>query len=205
MKKTKKDWTNIDPCSLQIRLTIGMASFSALVLSSLAIWTSWKMQQILIDSRKHEVEQIAKRLPQDVQLYSEMMQPETGLQRAIDNLAKTNILLWLKSHDDKILAKAATLNLLSDSLVSELMTLTQMPIKPQVYKINKSYFVLYSTSIEVQGKLLGELFVVKDITREQTMFMVMVQSLGITSILAIIVLTVRSLYMSGVLCNLYAS
>ncbi|MBD2347117.1 sensor histidine kinase [Anabaena subtropica] len=190
MKKTKKDWTNIDPCSLQIRLTIGMASFSALVLGSLAIWTSWKMQQILIDSRKHEVEQIAKRLPQDVQLYSEMMQPETGLQKAIDNLANTNILLWLKSHDNKILAKAATLNLLSNSIVSELMTLTQMPIKPQVYKINQSYFVLYSNSVEVQGKLLGELFVVKDITREQTMFMVMVQSLSITSILAIIVLTV---------------
>ena len=41
----------------------------------------------------------------------------------------------------------------------------------------------------MQGKLLGELFVVKDITREQTMFVVMVQSLVITSVLAIIVLT----------------
>ncbi|MEH2120138.1 sensor histidine kinase [Nostoc sp.] len=189
MKQIIKVWINIDPFSLQSRLTVGIAAFSALVLGSLATWTSWKMQQILVDSHKYNIEQIAKRLPQDVQIYSEMMQPETGLQRAINNLANTNTLLWLKSPDNKILVKSATLNLLSDTTVAELMSLTKMPIKPQVYKVNQSYFILCGSSVQVQGKLLGELFVVKDITREQRMFVVMVQSLGITSVLAIIVLT----------------
>ncbi|BAU04883.1 two-component sensor histidine kinase [Fischerella major NIES-592] len=187
MKQIRKIWTNIDPFSLNLRLTLGIAAFSALVLGSLATWTSWKMQQILIDSHKNDIEQIAKRLPQDVQLYSEMMQPETGLQKAINNLANTNTLLWLKSPDNKIIAKSATLDLLSDFMVDELMSLTRMPIKSQVYKVNQSYFVLCGGSVEVQGNLLGDLFVVKDITREQTMFVVMVQSLSITSILAIIV------------------
>ena len=189
MKQIIKGWINIDPFSLQSRLTVGIAAFSALVLGSLATWTSWKMQQILVDSDKYNIEQIAKRLPQDVQIYSEMMQPETGLQKAINNLANTNTLLWLKSPDNKILVKSATLNLLSDTTVAELMSLTKMPIKPQVYKVNQSYFILCGSSVQVQGKLLGELFVVKDITREQRMFVVMVQSLAITSILAIIVLT----------------
>ncbi|MFN6571496.1 sensor histidine kinase [Dendronalium sp. ChiSLP03b] len=189
MKQIKRVWRNIDPFSLQLRLTIGIATFSALVLGSLATWTSWKMQQILIDSHKYNIEQIAKRLPRDVQIYSEMMQPETGLQKAIDNLANTNILLWVKSPNNQILAKSTTLDSLSDSMLAELISLTQMPIRSQVYKVNQSYFVLCGASIEVQGKLLGELFVVKDITREQTMFVVMVQSLGVTSILAIIVLT----------------
>ncbi|MEA5624300.1 HAMP domain-containing sensor histidine kinase [Nostoc sp. UHCC 0251] len=189
MNQIRKFWINIDPFSLQSRLTVGIAGFSALVLGSLATWTSWKMQQILVDSHKYNIEQIAKRLPQDVQIYSEMMQPETGLQKAINNLANTNILLWLKSPDDKILVKSATLDLLSDTTVAELMSLTKMPIKPQVYKVNQSYFVLCGSSVQVQGKLLGELFVVKDITREQKMFGIMVQSLGITSIFAIIVLT----------------
>ncbi|WP_180974820.1 hypothetical protein [Fischerella thermalis] len=94
MKQIRKIWTNIDPFSLHLRLTIGIAAFSALVLGSLATWTSWKTQQILIDSHKNDIEQIAKRLPQDVQLYSEMMQPETGLQKAINNLANINTLLW---------------------------------------------------------------------------------------------------------------
>ncbi|MEH1863557.1 MAG: HAMP domain-containing sensor histidine kinase [Nostoc sp.] len=189
MNQIRKVWINIDPFSLQSRLTIGIAAFSALVLGSLTTWTSWKMQQILVDSHKYNIEQIAKRLPQDVQIYSEMMQPETGLQKAINNLANTNILLWLKSPDNKILVKSATLDLVSDTKVAELMSLTKMPIKPQVYKVNESYFVLCGSSVQVQGKLLGELFVVKDITREQKMFLGMVQSLTIISILAIIILT----------------
>ncbi|MEH2317700.1 sensor histidine kinase [Nostoc sp.] len=189
MKQIRKVWINIDPFSLQSRLTVGIAAFSALVLGSLATWTSWKMQQILVDSHKNNIEEIAKRLPRDVQLYSEMMQPETGLQKAINNLANTNTLLWLKSPDNKILVKSATLDLLSDTTVAELMSLTKMQIKPQVYKVNQSYFVLSGNSVQVQGKLLGELFVVKDITREQRTFVVMVQSLAITSVLAIIILT----------------
>ncbi|MBW4597057.1 MAG: HAMP domain-containing histidine kinase [Brasilonema angustatum HA4187-MV1] len=190
MNKIRKFWRNIDPSSLQLRLTIGIAAFSALVLGSLATWTSWKMQQILIDSHKHNIQQIAERLPRDVQLYSQMMQPETGLEKAVNNLANTNTLLWLKNPNNQILVKSATLDLLSNSTVAELMSLTKMQIKPQVYKVNQSYFVLSGSSVQVQGKLLGEVFVVQDITREQTMFVVMVQSLAITSILAIIVLTV---------------
>ncbi|BAB73149.1 sensor histidine kinase [Anabaena sp. FACHB-709] len=190
MNNIKKNWLNIDPFSLQLRLTVGMASFSALVLGSLATWTSWKMQQILIDSHKNEVEQIAKRLPQDVQIYSKMMQPDTSLEKAINNFANTNTLIWFKNSNNKILSKTDNLDLLPDFLVTKLMNLTQMPIKAQVYQVNQNYFVLCGTSIKIQGKLLGELFVVKDITREQTMFVVMVRSLCITSILAIIILTV---------------
>nr|WP_199332540.1 HAMP domain-containing sensor histidine kinase [Anabaena catenula] len=148
------------------------------------------MQQILIDTHKHNIQQIANRVPHDVQLYSEMMQPETGVQKAINNLANTNTLLWLKSADNKIWVKSATLDLLSDSTVAELMSLTNMSIKPKVYQVNKNYFVMSGGSLQVQGKLLGTLFVVKDITTEQTMFMAMVRSLTIASILAIIVITV---------------
>ncbi|WP_193196187.1 sensor histidine kinase [Nostoc sp. MG11] len=190
MKQIRKNWINIDLFSLQLRLTVGIGAFSAFILSSLAAWTSWKMQQILINSHKQNIEQITERLPRDVQLYSEMMQPETGLQKAINNLADSNTLLWLKSPDHKILVKSATLDLLSDSTVAELMFLTKMSIKPQVYKVNQSYFVLSGGSLQVQGKLLGQLFVVQDITREQTMFMVIVRSLVITTVLAIIMLTV---------------
>ena len=194
MKQPRNIWINLDPFSLQLRLTIGIGTFSALILGSLAAWTSWKMQQILIDSRKHNIEQIAERLPHDVQFYNEMMQPETGLQKAINNLANTNTLLWLKSPDNKILIKSATLDLLSESTVTELMSLSNMEIKPQVYKVNKSYFVMSSSFFQVQGKSLGKLFIVQDITREQTMFMAMLLSLNISSILAIIVIIALSAF-----------
>jgi signal transduction histidine kinase len=189
VKRIKNNWLNIDRFSLELRLIIGIATFSVLVLGSLATWTSWKMQQILINSHKQNIEQIAQRLPQDVGIYSQMMQPETGLQKAINNLTNTNTLLWLKSPDHKILEKSATLDLLSDSTVAELMSLTKMPINPEVYKVNQSYFVLCGRPLKIQGKLLGELFVVKNITSEQTMFVAMVHNLGIISVLAIIILT----------------
>lgn len=190
MNQIKKICRNIDPFSLRVRLTIGVATVSALGLGSLAIWTSWKMQQILIDSHKHSIEQIATRLPGDVQLYSEMMPPETGLQKAINNLTTTNTLLWVKNPDSKMLVKSTTGNLLSDSTAAELMSLTEMPAKPQVYKVSQRYFVLYCNSLRVQGKVLGNLFVVLDITYEQKMFQAMLRSLSIATILTIIMISV---------------
>ncbi|MFM7408138.1 MAG: sensor histidine kinase [Cuspidothrix sp.] len=186
MKQIRK----FDIFSLRLRLTVGITVFSASILGSLAVWTSWRMQQILIDSHKYSIQQIVDRLPRDVQLYSEMMQPETGVQKAINNLANTNTLLWLKSADNQILVKSTNLDLLSNSMVAELMSLTNMSIKPQVYQVNKNYFVLSGGALQVQGKLLGTLFVVQDITTEQTMFVAMVRSLSIASILAITVMTI---------------
>ena len=190
MNQIKKICINIDLFSLRVRLTVGVAAVSALGLGSLAIWTSWKMQQILIDSHKHSIEQIAARLPHDIQLYSEMMPPETGLQKAINNLTSTNTLLWVKNPKSKMLVKSTTGNLLSDSTAAELMSLTEMPAKPQVHKVGQRYFVLYCNSLRVQGKMLGNLFVVQDITYEQTMFQTMLRSLSIASILAIMMICV---------------
>jgi signal transduction histidine kinase len=183
-------WRTIDPFSLQLRLTTGMAAFSTLVLGSVALWTTWKMQQILIDSHKQNIEYLAKRLPQDVQLYSEMMQPENGLQKAIKNLEDSNTLLWVKSHNKKILAQSTNLDVLSKSMVSELMSLAQMPLKPEIYQLNRTYFIISENPVQVKGKLLGNLFVVKNITREQSTFVLMVQSLIVISILAITTLTI---------------
>ncbi|MGI8501351.1 MAG: sensor histidine kinase [Hassallia sp.] len=190
MNQIKKIWRNIDPFSLRVRLTIGVAAVSALGLGSLAIWTSWKMQEILIDSHKHSIEQIATRLPRDVQLYSEVLSPETGLQKAIDNLTSTNTLLWVKNPESKMLAKSTSGNLLSDSIATEIMSLTEMPAKPQVHKVSQRYFVLYCNSLRVQGKVLGNLFVVEDITYEQTMFQAMLWNLSIASVLAIMMISV---------------
>ncbi len=190
MNQIKKILKKIDPFSLRVRLTIGVAAVSALGLSSLAIWTSWKMQQILIESHKHNIEQIATRFPVYVQLDREIMPSETGLQRPINKLTTTNTLLWIKNPENKIVAKSTIGNLLSDSTTTKLMSLADMPTKPQVYKINQRYFLLYCNTLRVQGKLLGNLFVVQDITYEQRMFQTILSSLSIASILTIIIISV---------------
>ena len=189
MNQINKIWQKIDPFSLRVRLTIGIAVFSALGLGSLSIWTSWKMQQILINSHKHHIEQIADRLPRDVQIYSEMMSPMQGLQKSVDNLINTDTFIWIKNPENQIIAKSNNWNQLSQNAASELMSLTEMSVKPQITQVQQRHFVLCGGSLPVKGKVLGKLFVVQDVTREQTMYLAMVQSLGIASTLAIIVIS----------------
>ncbi len=189
VNKISNIWRKIDTFSLRIRLTIGVAGVSALGLGSLAIWTNWTVQQILIDSQKQNLERITERFPRDVQLYSEMMPPETGLQKAINHLAATNIFFWVKSPEQKILAKSPITDNLSDSTVAELMSLAQRTIQPRVYQVNQRYFVLCSRSLQVQGKMLGKVFVARDITREQRMYSAMVRSVGVASVLVIVVIS----------------
>ncbi len=194
MKQISFLFRKIDPFSLRLRLTIGTAVVSTLGLSILTSWTSWKMQQILIESHKQNIEQIAERLPRDLQIYSEMMPPVTGLQKAINNLTTTNTLLWLKSYDNKVTVKSTTLNRIPDSTMAELMTLTQMPIEPQVHKVSDRYFILRGGSLQLKGQIRLKLFVVQDVTHEQKMLLATVKSLAIVSALAIIAIAVVSAF-----------
>jgi hypothetical protein len=63
VNRVSRIFPKINPSSLRVRLTIGIAVFSALGLGGLATWTGWKMQQLLINSHKEHIEQIASRLP----------------------------------------------------------------------------------------------------------------------------------------------
>ncbi|MGM3305318.1 sensor histidine kinase [Anabaena sp. WFMT] len=190
MKQISRVWQKIDIFSLRLRLTIGIALVSALGLGGLASWTTWKMQQILINSHKYKIVQIADRLPQDVQLYSEMYSVETSLQKAINNLTTTDTFLWIKGADNKIIGKSSNWNLLPEITSAELMSLTEMSVQPELRKVSQRYFILCGGALPLKGKALGNLFLVQDVTREQTMFMAMVRSLAIVSILVIIVISI---------------
>lgn len=190
MTQIKQLLPKIDPFSLQVRLTVGVAAVSALGLGSLSLYTSWKMQQLLINSHKNNIRQIAIRLPHDIELYNELMPSTNGVQKLIDSLTTGNIYLWIKSLDNKIAAKSSNLDQLSAKTASQLIYSTEMSMKPQVQKVGERYFVLCGGALPLNGKVVGKLFVVQDVTREQTMFLVIVRSLGIGSILTIILISV---------------
>lgn len=190
LKQISQSWRNLDPLSLRVRLSAGIAAISSVGLGSVAIGTSWQMQQILIESHKQSIEYITERLPRDVELYSEMFPVETSLVKAIDNLTTTHTLLWMKGVDGKVSAASLALRISTDRTAATLMSLPQMPLRPRVYAINGSYFVLYSKSLQIKGKTLGQLFVAQDITRDQTMFLAVVWSLGISSLLSVVAMSV---------------
>jgi heavy metal sensor kinase len=171
---------HLDPSSLQFRLTIEIALISILGFSSVATWTSWKMQRLLITTHTQRVEYIATRFPRDVELYSEMLPIETGLQKTINNVSVTGLAIWVKSVDSqKILAQSGEVN-------SELMSIADMPLKPQVYQVGDRYLILYRSPVTVQGKPLGKVFMAQDVTAEQHQLTAAIQGLVAVCTLAII-------------------
>jgi signal transduction histidine kinase len=116
---------HLDPSSLQFRLTAEIAALFVLGLGSVAIWTSWKMQQILIAIHQQNVEYIAARFSHDVELYSEMLSLKAGVQKTINNVAVPGLLIWVKGSDGKLLAQSASLNHSFTATTSEVKELAQ--------------------------------------------------------------------------------
>lgn len=190
MSRFNRFFPKIDPLSLQFRLTIGIIIVSALGLAGLASWTGWKMQQILIDSHKRNLQEIASRLPRDVEVYSEMLPIETALQKAIDNRTENDTLLWVKSQDtNQILAKSNNLNPASSPKIADLISLTEMPEKAQIYAVKGHYFVLCGEKLRINGKLLGEISIAKNITRDQTMFITLLYNISFAGVVVIVVIS----------------
>lgn len=179
-------WKRTDPSSLQFRLTAGVVAFSILGLGSVAFWTSWKLQQILIDSHKQDVLDIAKRFPQDVEVYSKMMTVQVALHTVINNRTTPNVFLWVSRPDGTVAAQSTSLRQ-QNYTTTALLSLSGLS-KPQIYQVSGRYLVLCGTPLSVQRTTIGKLYVVNDITYEQTMFVALVQSLSIATILSILVL-----------------
>lgn len=179
----------LDPASLQFRLTTEIAVLFILGLGSVAIWTSWKMQQILIATHKQNVEYIAARFPRDVELYSEMLPIQTGVQKTIDNVAVSGLLIWVKDANGKLLAQSASKNS-SFNVTAQLMSLSKMPLKPQVYKVGERYLILCESPLTVKGIMLGRVYIAQDVTEDLRQLIAAIGSLAVVCILATIVMMV---------------
>ncbi|BAZ41616.1 two-component sensor histidine kinase [Calothrix sp. NIES-4101] len=184
----------LDLFSLRLRLTFGVAILSMLGLGSLATWTAWKMQQIMIDNHKRNVEQISSRLPHDIKIYMEMSLQETVLQKVINNLTTHNTFLLFRSPNNQILAQSTTWDLLPNSTATNLMNFSNQANKAQIYELNGRYFVLCGKTLEVKGQLLGNISIAQDITEEQQMFAQMMRDLSIISFAVITIMAFAIAY-----------
>jgi len=133
------------------------------------------------------VEYIGARFPRDVQLYSEMLPIEVGLQKTIDNVTVPGLLIWVKSSNGKLLAHSAGLE---PSLMktAELMSLAEMPPKPQVYQVRDQYLILSASSVVVKRVSLGKVYMAQDVTDDQRQLRAAIHSLAIVCVLIIIAL-----------------
>jgi len=181
----QRGWRYLNPTSLQFRLTSEIAILSILCLGSVGLWTSWKMQQILIATHQQNVEYIADRFPRDVELYSEMLPVKTGLQKTINNVSNPSLLIWVKGRDNQILAESDSLRAESAANMAALMSLAEMPSQPQVYGVGDRYVVLQGSSLTVKNQLLGNVYIAQDVTVNQHQLISALQGLVLVSALAI--------------------
>ncbi|MEM8828945.1 MAG: HAMP domain-containing sensor histidine kinase [Cyanobacteria bacterium P01_G01_bin.19] len=177
----------LDTASLKVRLTIGIAGVAALGMGSLAIWTSARMQHILVSTHKENMKYIAERFPLDVEVYSEMIPLEEGAQRAIASLSTPDKLIWIKNKQGVVTAKSKALN--RAEIGNVLLGVKDVPLIPQVKDLNGSYWLMCATPLEVKGNNLGKVYLAHDITDDQIMFINLMRSLILATIVAIAAMT----------------
>ncbi len=176
----------INPHSLQFRLILGLVIVLLLGLSSLVMWTDWKMKQFLIVTHQQKIEVMASRFLQNVEPYSATLPMETGLQQAIDRASSPDLSMWVKFPDGKMMKQAQTETISSPDVQTLSMSLKQIPTQLQIYQINGRQMVNYSGVLQVGNQTMGQLYIEQDITDDHNRLMGVLQSLRIATLLVLL-------------------
>ncbi|BAQ64250.1 cell wall metabolism sensor histidine kinase WalK [Geminocystis sp. NIES-3709] len=169
--------------SLKIRLTFGIALLSALGLGSVALWMNWKMENLLMTTHKQTVNYVANRFPHDVEIYSEMVSLEMGIQKTINNLSDHKNIYWFQDNNKKIIAKSLIFS-------PQLTTINNINSIPKVINIDNQYWIICGMPLNINNKLLGHLYIAQNISNEKVLFAHLINSLTIANIMAITIMII---------------
>lgn len=183
-KKIKARFQVWNPRSLRFRLTLAITTVSVVGMGGLAIWLGLTMQRILISAHKDNVLYLAERLPQDVEIYEEMFSQPEAIQRAVENLSRDNIFIWVEDSQEKIIARTGGLNTPQPLPVSPDTTNFPFP-GITLSEVNGRYWVLCASPLVVNGDSIGDLYLVQDIHAEQVMFLHIMRNLAVATVIAI--------------------
>ena len=186
LKTIKHTVRQIDLSSIRMRLTLGIATVSVFGMGSVALWTSWQMQQILVSTNKQNLEYIAERFQYEVEIYIDMFTLQKSLKRAVDNLTNEDTLLWLRNPQGEIIIQS---DQIAHPNFDALKSLPKIPLQPEVVGVEGRYWVVCGAPFSVGDVNVGKIYLAQDITRDQKMLLSMLPSLMIASILAISIVT----------------
>ncbi len=180
----------IDPASIQFRLTSGLVAATVLTMGSITGWTALRMRGILVDGHKRNAVNIAQRFDEDVDLYLyEEMMPETEALTSVINYRSTDsIAIWIRSPDGTILAQSEELSMGSwqeNDLAQDLLALESGTMPLRVEQFGDRYLVVCASPLSVNDSLLGELFIVDDVTEDYKSFRLVERTLIVSSLLVV--------------------
>jgi signal transduction histidine kinase len=178
----------VSPTSLQFRLTLELVTLAVLGVSGVALWAGWQMEQTLISTHKQNLEYIAARFPEQVELYRQMGSTATGVEQTIDKLSTPGLLIWVRSPDGQILPRSPGSN--SAASLIQAVPLADIPPQPTVFRVDDRYVVLCGNPLNIRGNSLGQVYLLKDITDDQMRLNAGVHSLILSSLVAVVLLVV---------------
>lgn len=178
----------IDPSSIQFRLTSGLVLASVLSMGGITAWTALSMQEILVDGHKQNAINIAERFEQDVALYQEMMPSAEALESVLNYRSTANIAIWIRSPEGKLIAQSDTLEMGSwqqGGFADRLLALRPGKMPLRVQQVGDRHIVVCVSPLMLDGEVLGDLYIVDDVTENQESFDQVKRSLALSSFLVV--------------------
>ncbi|MGK7888349.1 MAG: sensor histidine kinase [Leptolyngbyaceae cyanobacterium] len=180
-----KRWvrSNVDPASLQFRLTLGVVFIAIIGIALVSGWVSWRTEQILIGSHKQTTRSLVYQIPQDVETYSYAdMSITAALERVIHLRSRPGLSLTLADPSGHMLMQADQEWSPTDLLQTLVSAQTPVP-SFQVMALNDRNYVVCASVLTVRGDTLGNLYAVLDITDDQQMFDQLMRTLTVATVL----------------------
>lgn len=155
--------------SLQVRLTLELATIAVLSLGSVALWSAWQMQQTLAAAHKQTLSYIAQRFPEQLELYDERGLLKTGLATTIDKVAMSGLVAWVTDERGRPIAQPAERTQViawvqALPVVPEEPAIVQVASDPQVF--GQRYWVVCGRPLIVRDKSIGRVYFAQDVTHD---------------------------------------
>jgi signal transduction histidine kinase len=168
---------------------VELIALAVLGVSGVAIWAGWRMEQTLISVHKQNLEYIAARFPEQVEIYTQIGSVETGVEHTIDKPSIPGLLIWVRNPNGQILSRPSDINSSPPELMDRVAT-TDVPPQPTVFRFDDRYVVLCGNPLSIWGTPLGQVYILKDITEDQMRLNAGVHSLMLSSIVAVVLLVI---------------
>lgn len=180
-----KQWrSRLDLTSLQMQLTVGVATVSALGVGAIALGLGIHLDRIVVSAHKQQVENVAQRFGETVEIYSDMTTPNMALQKAVNHLSTGDTLIWVEQ-DGEVVAQSESLAMGSYRDALLMASQEGLAAAPTVYIVGQGYWVMCGTRLTVNQADWGQLNIAHDITGAQSMLYRLLWTLGGVSAIAL--------------------
>lgn len=168
----------LDRTSLQLRLTVGITTIALLGVGVMGTWTTWQMRQMLVVDHQKDMSAAATRL--DRQLTSTDM---SQWQTTVEEWGAPGLWLTAKQTNGQVMAQSGTLMESSEALAE--MSWTQVPTHPTVQTMEGRHLIVDRQPLKQAGRLIGELYLARDITHDYKVFSTLINTLRFATLLAL--------------------